>query len=179
MFSSTIRIDCYAAWPFPVRSWPWPEVKFSKLPFIRSTFSLFDVSRRQKRNAGKRNVETLLSQKWLQENIVRKKAIFRVFCPLKAKPLTWGQIWAQLAETPLKGLSNALFCGAIALLVSELCAAASKTEKCWNRQHFTFADLWWPDIRPDLKNDRFVFVLFLTIFQMPLIACHYAAQEPS
>ena len=30
---STIRIDWYAPWPFPIRSWPWPLAKLSKWHF--------------------------------------------------------------------------------------------------------------------------------------------------
>ena len=32
-------------------------------------------------------------------------------------------------------------------------------EKCWNRPNLTFGDLWWPDLWPDLKNDRSSFVM--------------------
>ena len=32
MFRTMIRIDWYAAWPFQIRSWPWPEVNFSTWP---------------------------------------------------------------------------------------------------------------------------------------------------
>ena len=27
-------------------------------------------------------------------------------------------------------------------------------EKCWNRQSWTFGDLWWLNLWPDLKNDK-------------------------
>ena len=33
-------------------------------------------------------------------------------------------------------------------------------EKCWNRPNLTFGDLWWPDLWPDLKNDRRSFFMF-------------------
>ena len=30
-----------------------------------------------------------------------------------------------------------------------------------NQEHFTFDDLWWPDLWPDLKNDRSTFLMHL------------------
>ena len=58
-------------------------------------------------------------------------------CPLGAKPLIWGQIWGHVGERALKELSNALFRGAVALLVPELAVGCSKSLKS------TKFDLWW------------------------------------
>ena len=41
-------------------------------------------------------------------------------------------------------------------------------EKCWKRQNLTLLDLWWPDLWPDLKNDRTSFVMiFGTLSNSP------------
>ena len=80
---------------------------------------------------------------------------------MEAKPLTVGQIWENYSERVLIGLSNALFRGAVALLVSELCVDLVKIVGIWptNRRILTFNDLWWPDLWHDQKNDRSDFFL--------------------
>ena len=32
-------------------------------------------------------------------------------------------------------------------------------EKCWNKPNLTFGGFWWPDLWPDLKNDRSSFII--------------------
>ena len=44
------------------------------------------------------------------------------FCSLEAEPLNFGEICGHVGERALKEPSNALFRGAVALLVPELCA---------------------------------------------------------
>ena len=83
--------------------------------------------------------------------VFRKTAIF-CFCSVETKLLILDQIWGHIAERTLKELSNALSCGAVALLVPKSCASFSK--KCWNRPNLIFDDLWWSDLWPDLKNDQ-------------------------
>ena len=61
----------------------------------------------------------------------------------------------------VEGLSNELFRGAVALLVSELCVDLLKIIDIWptNRRILAFDDLWWPDLWPDQKIDRSDFFL--------------------
>ena len=170
-----MRIDWYATWPFRVRSWPWPEVKFSTWPFkvkwssdlSRASDSSFDASWREEHDAGKRKFVQGLGQKLLQKNGFRKKiGYFFRFCPLEAKPLTVGQIWENYSERALMRLSNALFRGAVALLVSELCVDLLTIFGSWptNRWILTFNDLWWPDLWPDQRRDRNdFFLIFLRL----------------
>ena len=68
------------------------------------------------------NVVPLLSQKLLQINVFRTNGNFWSFYSLEAKPLILDQIWGHAIKRALKELSNALYCGAVALLVPELCA---------------------------------------------------------
>ena len=143
----------------------------------RSTYSSFDASRQDEHDAGKSNVVALLSQKLLPKNICRENGYFYSFCPLEAKPLTWGQIWEHYSERSVKGLSNALFCGAVALLVPELADGSFQTYG--NGLNLTFDDLWWPDLWPDLKTRGVYPSFFLMLFRLPLTACRYVAQEPS
>ena len=53
-------IDWYAIWPFRIRSWHWPMVKFWQ-DFLKSNYNSFIVSRREEHGAGKINVVPLLS----------------------------------------------------------------------------------------------------------------------
>ena len=51
---------------------------------------------------------------------------------------------------------------ALALLVHELERLKLRiVEMVENREHFDFDDLWWPDLWPDLKNERNTFLLIL------------------
>ena len=120
----------------------------------RSSDSSFDASWREEHDAGKWKFVQGLSQKLLQKNGFRKNRFFWQFLPLEVKPLTVGQIWEDFSERALIGLSNALFWGAVALLVSELCVNLLKIVNIWptNRQILAFDDLWWPDLWPDQKS---------------------------
>ena len=55
---------------------------------LRQYYSLFDASRREEHDAGKINVETLLSETLLQKNAFSKNCYFCSFCHLEAKLLT-------------------------------------------------------------------------------------------
>ena len=86
-----------------------------------------------------------------------KTSNFDSFCALKAKPLTLGQNWEQHSESPLKELSNALFCSAVALLVPDLCADLWKVIKIGNKSLWKFY-LWWPPVTSAMtwsKNDLY------------------------
>ena len=51
---------------------------------------------------------------------------------------------------------------ALALLVHELERLKLRiVEMVENREHFTFADPWWPDLWPDLKTDLSTFLVIL------------------
>ena len=110
----------------------------------------------------------LLSQKLLQKYVFRKNGYLLVinsfiyiseFLLSRDKnlgPLNLGQIWGWRSGRTLWELSNAFFCGAVAVLVPELCPFV---EKDWKRQSLAFGDLLWPDLWPGLKNDRTSFIM--------------------
>ena len=75
-----------------------------------------------------------------------------------------------------------VFRAALALLVHELeRMKLSIVEMVENREHFTFDDLWWPDLWPDLKNDQSTFLVILNELSNTAyhVACRSVAQEPS
>ena len=80
-------------------------------------------------DAGKPNFISFLSQRLLPKICFVKTAIF-IFCHLDAKSSILGEICELNTERALKGLSNALFRGAVALLVPELCRMCQFVEKC-------------------------------------------------
>ena len=98
---------------------------------------------------------------YCKKTVSEKIGYFCSFCPLQAKPLTLGQIWENYSERALIGLSNALFRGAVALLVPELCVGFLEIFdiRPGNRRNFAFNDLWWPDLWPDQKIDRSDFLI--------------------
>ena len=72
------------------------------------------------------------------------------------------------------------FRAAPALLVHELERLKLKiVEMVENREHFTFDDLWWPDLWPDLKNDRSAFLMILDELSNAACRMSHVAQEPS
>ena len=76
--------------------------------------------------------------------MLRNNGYFSSFCPLEANLLVLGQIWDHAVERALKGLSNALFHGAVALLLPEL--VPTNVEKVNILPLVTF-DIWpkkWP-----------------------------------
>ena len=84
------------------------------------------------------------------------------FLSLEAKPLTWGQIWRRIPDRAVNWLSIVFFRAPLALLGYELQRLKWKTiEHVKNRKNFTFDDLWWPDLWPEVKNDRSNFVMIL------------------
>ena len=62
----------------------------------------------------------------------------------------------------LKELSNALSCGAVGLLIPELWADLYKNVE--KGQNLIFGDFWWPDVWPDLRNDRGSFIMIFDAF---------------
>ena len=141
MLRPTIRIDWYASWPAPIRSWPWPLAKFSKWPFKVKLYS-FHAPRHEKHDAGKMNVVPVLSQKLLKKTCFHKHFFFW-------RPNRWSYTW-NASKRALKELSNAFFprrCNSSSFRV--MCQFV---EKCWNRQNLTFGYLWWPDLWPDQKK---------------------------
>ena len=103
-----------------------------------------------------------MSEVILKKTIWGKIVYFYISWPLEVKPLTWGQIWRHNPGRAVNGLSFAFFRAALALLVHELERLKLRiVEMVENREHFDFDDLWWPDLWPDLKNDRCTFLLIL------------------
>ena len=123
----------------------------------RSNDNLFYASWREEHDVGKRK----FVQSYCRKTVSEKLGYFGSFCTLEVKPLTVGQIWEYYSERALIGLSNALFRGAVALLISELCVDLLKIVDIWptNRRNLTFNDLWWPDLWPDQKCGRSDFFL--------------------
>ena len=96
------------------------------------------------------------------KNYLGQNCLFLLFWPLEVKPLTWGQIWRHSSGRAVNGLSFAFFRAALALWVHELeCLQWRIVEMVENREHFTFYYLWWPDLWPDLKNERNTFLMLL------------------
>ena len=112
-----------------------------------------------------------------RKNVFRKNGYFWSFCPLEAKPLTWGQIWEHYSERSVKGLSNALFRGAVALSVPEIAVGSFQNVEIVNILPLVTSG----DLTFDLtqKMTEVFSSLFLTLFRLPLTACRYVAQEPS
>ena len=113
-----------ATWPIGTRSWPWLVVKFSAW-LSRSTYGSFDASQQEKHGDTKVNVVPLLSQKLLQKNtFFHKNGSFCsfFFSSLEAKPFCLDQIWGHVSKRAWRELSNTFFHGAVAPLVSKLCA---------------------------------------------------------
>ena len=108
-----------------------------EVDLFRSTYSSFDTSRRDKRDAGKISVIQVLSPKLWCKNLFRKNA------SLEAKTLTLGQVCEHYSEMLLKALSNALSRSIATLLVPDLCADLWKVVKIWNKISWKFYS-WWP-----------------------------------
>ena len=45
----------------------------------------------------------------------------------------------------------------------------------WNREHFVYGDLWWPNPWRDLWNDCSTFVIFFTMFRTPSVAYEWSS----
>ena len=81
------------------------------------------ASRQEENDAGKINVVPFLKSYYLPKNTFRKNGYFYfLFCSLGPKQKDVRPNLRNLGERALKELSNAPFCGAVALLVPELCA---------------------------------------------------------
>ena len=80
------------------------------------------MTRQEERDTIKMHIIPLLSQKLLPKHFYSKNGYSESFCSLEAKPLILGEIRGHFIERTLKGLSNALYRGALALMVPELCA---------------------------------------------------------
>ena len=90
--------------------------------FSRSKYISFNAPRQEKHAADKINVVSLLSQKLLQKNLVRKKRLFLEFLLSGGHTVDFRLNLRTFSERTVKELSNALFPNAVALLVTELCA---------------------------------------------------------
>ena len=81
-----------------VRSWPWPEVKFSEWP-LKVKLYLIHSSRFNKRNTMLDTCRAFLESKVIDEKaFFRKNVYFLSVCPLESKPLILGQILELTAE---------------------------------------------------------------------------------
>ena len=143
---------------------------------LRSNYSSYS-SQEEKYDAGKMNAVSLLSQKLLQKTLVRKKRIFLEFL-LSGGPTA--DLTVNLRTCWRKSVKKAIECTFTGRWSSSgswgMCRFVEKNVengKIWP------LDLWWPDLWPDLKIDRSLSVIILTLFRLPLTARRYVAQEPS
>ena len=107
MFRPTIQIDWYATWPFPVRSWPGPEVYFEH-DLLRSNYSSFHTFRKGSTMLAKwmSTVVSLLNQNLLPKNIFHKKgSIFRVFALYR--PNLRSNLWTASQKSVIRDIECA------------------------------------------------------------------------
>ena len=102
MFRPTIQIDWYETWPFRIRSWPRPLVKFSAW-LLRSNDNSFEASGQEEHDTAK----TMACLYWVKsyyrkKNVSRKNGYLKSLCSLEAKPLILDQIWGHPRERPKK-----------------------------------------------------------------------------
>ena len=95
-FVTLTQIDQYATWPFQVRLWPWPEVKFLSW-LSMSRYIKFDVNQRKKaiahccKNYYPISIESCaISRKYFSHAFDHLCAFFSL--PLEVKWSTWDQI---------------------------------------------------------------------------------------
>ena len=157
MFRPIIRIDLYVTWSIPLRSWPWPDVKFSKWPLNVKLWFIRRVSKREIRH-GKMNAVPLLSQELLQKKkLFSKKLLFLGFLLYRGQTI---DLRSNLRAQRRKSVKRAIECAILGRCSSSGSRVMCRfVEKCWKRQTLTFGDLWWPDLWPNLKNDRPIFVM--------------------
>ena len=141
MFILTRRVDWYATWPIRVRSWPWPEVKFSTWPFNAMSYII------------RRLLYRFLLRSYHGKTISAKNDNFDIFDPCRLN--RWPEVKSDglFQIGPEMGHRLLFFRAPLAHLVRELRRLEWKTiEIVKNRQHFTFDDLWWPDFWPEVKK---------------------------
>ena len=152
MYVLTRRINWYAAWPVPVRSWPWPEVNLSPWPYEVVLFIIRRVLLREMQWCLNYCSFFICPEAIVEKTILAKNSHFDIWL-LEATRLTWGQIWQIIPDGVVDWLIGIAFFGApLALLVDELHRLAWKVlEIVINRKKLTFDDLWWHDLWPVIK----------------------------
>ena len=142
--------------------------------FLRSSYISFDVSSQEKHDAAKYMWCLYWVKSYSRKAVFLVKTVnFRVFA-----------LWRQTADlrsnlrTPQrKNVKRAIECAFLRRCSSSTSRVMRRfVDKCWKRQNLS---LWWPDLWPDIKNNRSSFVMSFTLVRMPLIAYRYTAKEPS
>ena len=100
---------------------------------------------------------------YYRKTFFSQKRLFLEFLLSGGQTVELGSNLRAFQWKSVKELSNARLRRTLSLLVPELCASLSKNG--WNRLNLTFGDLWWPDLWPDLKNDRSNFVMIFDAFR--------------
>ena len=177
VFKTTIRIDRYATRPFPIRSWPWPDVKFSKWPFMVKLYLVHSTVSKREMRCWQNECRVFINSKVIAENFSRKKLLFLEFLLSGAQTVNCKSNLRKFIERAVKELSNAPFRGALSLLVLELCADLYKLLKTAK------FELWWPLATWHLTWPKNWQSLSVIIFDALSIAAYrvslYVAQEPS
>ena len=103
------------------------------------------------------NAVSLLSQKLLQKTLISKKLLFSECLPSGGQTV---DLRSNLRAQQRKSVKRTIKCAFAGRCSSSGSRVMCRfVEKCWKRQNLTLLDLWWPDLWPDLKNDRTSFVM--------------------
>ena len=138
---------------FPVRSWPRPSVIFSEWLF-RLNYNSNCLLTREEQDAGKMNTVPFFASKVMNEKHFRRKTLFLEFFPSAVKTLPpflrhCPKFKSSFCAESVTKVIECTFLRRCSSSDPKLCCGV---EKCWNRQHLTFGDLWWLDLSSEPKD---------------------------
>ena len=142
---------------------------------LRSIYSSFDASSREKYDTGKMHAVSLLSLKLLQKNLYNKKLLLLEFFISGGQTVDLKSNLRAYQRKSGKIVINCAFEGRCSSSGSRVMCRF--VEKYWKRQNLSF-DLWWPLVGPgsyqdwaqgpiliDTKTGHNVFTGFIAILQ--------------